>query len=141
MKSILEFLEENPYGQLATIEGEQIKQRPFQFQLVNNRKLYFVTSKEKSVYQQILNNNEVSFCVLGKDMRWLRVNGSVVIEDSKLIKQQIFDKRKTIKDIYKSVENENLVLFYIYDYEISLHELKGSIIESSAYTGQNDNKY
>lgn len=53
-------LKENPNGVLATQDGDKVKTRVFQYLFSEGDKVYFCTSNEKPVYNQLKDNAHVS---------------------------------------------------------------------------------
>ena len=71
----------NPSGVLATIDGNSVKTRVFQFLFADGKKLYFCTNSEKPVYAQLRANPNVSFCVAGDFSPVVSVGGKVSFTD------------------------------------------------------------
>ena len=103
----------NPNGVLATLDGQGIKTRVFQFQFASGKKVYFCTNNEKPVYAQLKANPNVSFCVPGDFSPVVSVNGKVVFTDDMTLKARVFDENPLIKTIYNSPDNPVFTLFYI----------------------------
>lgn len=131
MNKIVEYLNENQMGTMATIKEGLPKLRPFQFQFEKDGKFYFVTSNQKEVYKELTSTEVAAFSVLGKDMKWVRLNGKLKFVNDPELKGYVLEKEKLIKEIYKSVDNPVFEMFYIYDGEASLHEFAGAVIESA----------
>jgi uncharacterized pyridoxamine 5'-phosphate oxidase family protein len=107
-------LKANPNGVLATQEGVKVKTRIFQYLFADGKKVYFGTSNEKPVYDQLQANPQVSFCTYPNDFSpVVSINGrAVFVEDIKL-KTRVLDENPGIKGIYKTPDNPILKLFYI----------------------------
>ena len=129
MKKIVEYLNENKMGTLSTLKDGIPKSRPFQFQFEKDGKFYFVTSNQKEVYKELTSAGVAAFSVLGKDMRWVRLNGKVKFINNPELKEYVLGKEKLIKDIYKSVDNPVFEMFYIHEGQLSFHEFAGAVIE------------
>jgi uncharacterized pyridoxamine 5'-phosphate oxidase family protein len=111
MKEIVAILEKNPIVYIATVDGDQPRVRPFQFQLEKDGKLWFVTANNKDVYAQLQRNPKIEFSTCLPDMTTLRVRGSVTLDDSLAIKQWVMDNRPMIKGIYGSADNPIFAAF------------------------------
>ena len=61
MINYAEILSQNPNGVLATREGEGIKTRVFQYLFSEENKVYFCTNSQKPVYEQLMENQNVSY--------------------------------------------------------------------------------
>lgn len=111
MKEIVAILEKNPIVYIATVDGDQPRVRPFQFQLERDGKLWFVTANNKDVCAQLRKNPKIEFSTCLPDMTTLRVRGSVTLDDSLAIKQWVMDNRPMIKGIYGSADNPIFAAF------------------------------
>lgn len=107
-------LEVNPNGVMATQDKGKIKTRVFQYLFADGNKVYFCTSNEKPVYQQIVASPYVSFCAYPEDFApVVSVNGKAVFVDDKALKARALDENPSIKAIYNSPDNPVFELFYI----------------------------
>ena len=105
---------ENPNGVLATRDGEAIKTRVFQYLFSEGQRVFFCTSKEKDVYQQLAAKAEVSFCSYPPDFSpVVSVSGQAVFVDDLAAKTRALEENPMIKVIYKSADNPIFALFYI----------------------------
>ena len=109
-----EILAANPVGVLATQDGDKVKTRVFQFLFADEKKVYFCTSSEKSVYAQLKANPNVSFCTFPKDFSpVLSVNGKIVFVEDFALKERVLEENPLIKGIYNTPDNPIFKLFYI----------------------------
>jgi len=114
MINFSETLKANPVGVLATQDGGKIKTRVFQFLFADGNKVYFCTSSEKSVYAQLKENPNVSFCTFSKDFApVLSVNGKIVFVEDLTLKGRALDENPLIQGIYNTPDNPIFKLFYI----------------------------
>jgi uncharacterized pyridoxamine 5'-phosphate oxidase family protein len=125
MRQVIELLDKNPSVFLATVDGEQPRVRPFQFQFAQDGRLWFVTARDKEVYAQMQNNPWVEFSNFAPDMTTLRVQGRAVLEDSLDIKRRVLELRPMIKGIYGSAENPLLVSFYVQPSRAAIFDFSG----------------
>jgi uncharacterized pyridoxamine 5'-phosphate oxidase family protein len=107
-------LKANPNGVMATVDGEKITTRVFQYLFADGKKAYFCTSSEKPVYAQMKAHPYVSFCTYAAGFNpVLSVNGKAVfVEDAKL-KARALDENPGIKGIYQTPSNPVFKLLYI----------------------------
>ena len=107
-------LKANPVGVLATQDGKGVKTRVFQYLFADGNKVYFCTSSEKPVYEQLKANSNVSFCAYPADFNpVLSVNGKAVFVNDIALKTRALDENPQIKGIYNTPDNPVFQLFYI----------------------------
>ncbi|MFV0400004.1 MAG: pyridoxamine 5'-phosphate oxidase family protein [Oscillospiraceae bacterium] len=107
-------LKENPNGVLATQDGGKVKTRVFQYLFSDGNKVYFCTSNEKPVYDQLKANPDISFCTYPADFTpVVSVNGKAIFVDDKALKTRALDENPGIKGIYNTPDNPVFELFYI----------------------------
>ena len=108
-------LKSNPNGVIATQgDGGKIKTRVFQFLFTEGNKVYFCTSNEKPVYNQIKANSYVSFCTYPADFSpVVSINGKAVFVQDMALKTRALDENPGIKGIYNTPENPTFEIFYI----------------------------
>lgn len=107
-------LKENPNGVLATQDGNKVKTRVFQYLFTDGNKVYFCTSNQKPVYNQIKANPYVSFCTYPADFApVVSVNGNAVFVDDISLKARALDENPGIKGLYKTPGNPVFEIFYI----------------------------
>jgi uncharacterized pyridoxamine 5'-phosphate oxidase family protein len=107
-------LKTNPNGVLATYDGQGIRTRVFQYLFADGNKVYFCTSNEKPVYNQLTAHPNVSFCTYPADFNpVLSINGKVVFVDDIALKTRALDENPLIKGIYNTPDNPVFKIFYI----------------------------
>jgi uncharacterized pyridoxamine 5'-phosphate oxidase family protein len=107
-------LKENQNGVMATEDNGKIKTRVFQYLFADGNKVYFCTSNEKPVYNQIKANPHVSFCTYPADFSpVLSINGKAIFVDDLTLKAQALEENPGIKGIYNTPDNPIFELFYI----------------------------
>lgn len=135
MKSeILKFFEENPVQYLATIglDGKP-KVRPFQFMLEEKGKLYFCTCNKKRVFEEMKENLYVEFCVMNKNMDWLRTSGKVIFVEEDSMKKKIIESNQLVKEIYKSYDNPIFEVFYLDEEKFSMNYMADIVKQESNF--------
>lgn len=109
-----EILKANPNGVLATQDGSNVKTRVFQYLFADGNKVYFCTSSQKPVYNQLQANPNVSFCTYPQDFTpVLSINGKAVFAENMALKARALDENPGIKGIYNTPENPCFKIFYI----------------------------
>jgi uncharacterized pyridoxamine 5'-phosphate oxidase family protein len=107
-------LKENPNGVLATQDGSKVKTRVFQYLFTDGNQVYFCTSNEKPVYDQIKASPYVSFCTYPANFTpVVSVNGKVVFVNDISLKTRALDENPGIKGLYRTPDNPVFELFYI----------------------------
>ena len=81
MKTVVEFLAENPGHYFATVGTDgKPKVRSFQFMLEKDGKLFFCTSNQKPVFTEMMKHPFVEICASGADNSWMRLSGKAVFK-------------------------------------------------------------
>ncbi len=107
-------LKSNPNGVFATRDGDGVKTRVFQYLFSDDNKVYFCTSSEKPVYEQLAKNPNVSFCTYPADFSpVLSLYGKVVFVDDLALKARALDENPGIQDIYETPDNPVFKLLYL----------------------------
>jgi len=121
MKEVIEFLQESGLQYFASIgvDGKP-KVRPFQFMFEEDGKLWFCTSNQKRIYTELVEQPHVELCASGENMSWLRLGGKVVFSDSLEVKEKIFDLSSIVRDVYKTKDNPDFVIFYLNEVSASI---------------------
>jgi len=128
MKLVVDFLKKSQTQYLATIgmDGKP-KVRPFQFKLEDGGKLYFSTTNDKQVYQEIVRHPYVELCACGEHWSWLRLSGRVVFSQDRSIKSRIIEEAiPLIKAVYKTPDNPLWALFYLDEATATIADLSGN---------------
>ncbi|MBN2029325.1 pyridoxamine 5'-phosphate oxidase family protein [bacterium] len=128
MNEVTKFLAKHPIQYLATmgLDGKP-KVRPFQFKLEDGGKLYFSTTNDRNVYQEIKKQPYVEFCTSGENFTWLRLSGKIVFSDDLSIKTRIFEEAvPLIQSFYQSPDNPAFVLFYLDEATATISDLSGN---------------
>jgi uncharacterized pyridoxamine 5'-phosphate oxidase family protein len=114
MINFAEILKANPNGVLATQDGQGVRTRVFQYLFADGNKVYFCTSSQKPVYNQLKANPNVSFCTYPADFNpVLSINGKAVFVDDIALKTRALDENPPIKGIYNTPDNPVFQIFYI----------------------------
>ena len=111
MKEVQEFLKECGVYYLATIDGDKPRVRPFGTAEIFDNHLYIQTGKKKDVFKQIEKNNRVELCGF-KDGKWIRVSGSLVLDDRVEAKKDMLDKNPNLRGMYNELDDNTAVLYF-----------------------------
>lgn len=127
MNEAVKFLTENPVGYLATVDEEgNPKVRPFQFMFEESGKIYFCTSNQKDVYNQIKNKPTIEFSIMSKGMAWIRLKGNVIFSNNMDIKTKIIDTNNLVRSIYQTPSNPVFEIFYLDNAEATIADFSGN---------------
>lgn len=126
MKDVVKFLNENPVQYLATVGRDgKAKCRPFMFALEDGGKLWFCTNSQKDVYCDMQVNPYIEVCVSNPEYAWIRINGKVVFEDNKAVKEACF-LNPIVKQQYDTPENPIFEVFYLTDGTATIADFSGN---------------
>lgn len=107
-------LKTNLYGVMTTVSEEKPKTRVFQYLFTIDNKIYFGTTNNKPIYEQLTKNPNVSYCTFSKDFNpVLSVNGRAVFDNDIKLKERAMDEYPSIKELYHSPDNPIFEIFYI----------------------------
>lgn len=113
MNDIVNFLDGNINGFLATLEEGRPRVRPYQFMLEYEGKLCFSTNNTKEVCKQLTLNPAMEFSCSNPQGGWIRLSGDVKFSDGPAIKAAILEKSSVVKSIYKTVDHPAFEVFYL----------------------------
>jgi uncharacterized pyridoxamine 5'-phosphate oxidase family protein len=110
------FANENPSSFLATVEVDQPRVRGFQLWYADKSGLYYSSAAEKDIIKQLKANPKVEVCFFNpkdKDMRQMRVTGTVEFVNDIEMKKKLLDARPFLKQAGLTPENPGLILFKV----------------------------
>ena len=114
MKRVYDFLNEAETYYLATVEGDQPRARPFGTVNVFEDKLYIQTGKGKAVAKQINANPKVEVCAMKGD-EWIRVEGTLVLDDRVEAQESMLDDYPSLRKMYTTGPDGNTAVYYFKD--------------------------
>ena len=100
--------------------------RSLLFMLEQAGKLYFCTSNQKNVFQEIQKQPYVEICASGENFSWLRLNGKVVFSQDLAIKENIQEASPLVKSIYQTPDNPEFEVFYLDEAVATLSDFSGN---------------
>lgn len=126
MSKVVEFLQANPVQYLATVGRDgKAKCRPFMFSGEMDGKLWFCTNNTKEVYQDMLANPEIELSVASPAYAWIRLNGKVVFEDNRAVKEMCLEN-PIVKGQYQTPDNPIFVVFYLANAHAVITDFSGN---------------
>jgi len=127
MNAVVDFLVNSQIQYLATLGADgHPKVRPFQFMLEEGGKLYFCTSNQKTVFQELQAHPHVEFCASGADYSWLRLRGRAVFSPDLALKAKVLEASPLVKSIYKRPDNPDFEIFYLDDAAATIADFSGN---------------
>lgn len=96
---------------IATIDGDKPRVRPFGTAAIFEDKLYFQTSNQKNVFQQIQSNNNVELSAFDGE-KWIRVSGKVIRDERIEAKQYVLDMHESLKSVYSADDGKTEVFYF-----------------------------
>ena len=111
MKEVQEFLKSAGVYYLATVDNGKPKVRPFGTAEIYEEHLYIQTGKNKDVFKQIKENNNVELCAF-KDGKWIRLSGKLIIDDRLEAKKDMLDKNPDLRRMYNENDDNTIVLYF-----------------------------
>ncbi|KYZ75330.1 pyridoxamine 5'-phosphate oxidase [Anaerosporomusa subterranea] len=125
MKDVIDFLNANPLGFLATIEDGNPRVRPWGFMLERDSRLWFCTANNKSVFHQLRKNPSIEFSSMTQKFAFVRVSGEAKFSKDIEMKRYILENRPMIKEIYKTPDNPIFEIFYLEHGKAVLSDMSG----------------
>ncbi len=97
---------------IATDADSNPSVRFFSFKMYENDTIYFLTSKKKNVYKELVKNPKIQICSLPNNKKeWVRIDAIAKFEDNKELIQKAFDIFPFFTQVYETPENEDIALF------------------------------
>jgi len=113
MQEVYDFLKACKTYYLATLEGDQVRVRPFGTINIFEGKLYIQTGKSKDCFKQMAANPKIEICAFN-GQQWLRVAATAVNDDNVAAKADMLDNYPHLKAMY-SAEDENTAVLWLKD--------------------------
>lgn len=115
MQEVVSFLNNNSPFYLATMDGDTPKVRPFGAVVEHGGKLFFCTSNQKALYQQLQVNHYFEVSTTSPQFEWIRLQGKARFIDNAEVKARFFEQLPQLVSIYGSPDNPKLAVFYVED--------------------------
>jgi uncharacterized pyridoxamine 5'-phosphate oxidase family protein len=113
MKEVIEFLNANSYGFLATEENGKPHVRPWGFMFEQDGKLWFCTANSKDVFRQLQKNPAIEFSSSAQSFVTVRVSGEVKFSRDLEMKKKIIESNNMVKSVYQTPDNPVFEIFYL----------------------------
>lgn len=127
MSEVLSFLKANQVFFLATMDGDQPKNRPLGFIMEYEGRIYFGVGNQKDVYRQMAANPKVEIVSCSTEGKWLRLTGQAVFDDRPPVLEAAFATLPFLKDVYGAPNGPKLAAFYLSPAEAVFYDMKGPV--------------
>ena len=113
---IIEFITQNPYFYLATVEGGKPRVRVMMLYRADERGILFHTAKNKNVYHQLFDNPEIELCFFRtRNSMQVRISGVAEPIDDIDRKKEIVAECEFLRPWIDSEGYDPLIPFRIKD--------------------------
>lgn len=113
MKKIIEFLNENNIGIVATSSNNKPYTRIQHIHLIKDNVFYFTTANVKRAYKQLNENPYIEFISMDNKYATAKISGEIKFTDDINIKQMVMDNSPSVKEGYKTADNPIYEVFYL----------------------------
>jgi uncharacterized pyridoxamine 5'-phosphate oxidase family protein len=113
MKDIIEFLNQNKFGNLATCYNDKPDSRPFEFVFYCDKGMYFYSSTDTELMNQLKANPNICFCATDSSYNYAKVCGSVIFSEENDDKVQILEKSEFAKKIFNDSNLDKMKVFLL----------------------------
>jgi uncharacterized pyridoxamine 5'-phosphate oxidase family protein len=123
MEKIINFLEKNNVGVLATSENDKPHGRPQHIHLIRDGKFYFTTANIKKAYAQLKQKPYIEFIVTTPNYITVRISGKINFTSDINEKKMVLDNAPLVKKGYKTADNPIFEVFYLEHGEASMSDM------------------
>ncbi|NKF05658.1 pyridoxamine 5'-phosphate oxidase family protein [Clostridium gasigenes] len=113
MEKIIQFLNENNIGILATSTDNRPYIRLQHIHLIKDGKFYFTTANVKRAYKQLKDNPYIEFMATDDKYVTGKISGEIKFTDDINVKQMVMDNSPSVKKGYKNADNPIYEVFYL----------------------------
>lgn len=121
MEEIINFIQQNKNGSLATCKDGKSDVRPFELAFHCDRGLFFYTSSDEDVYEQLKANPYVCFCTTDQSFNYAKISGTVTFSDIEDDKVKIAEKSQFAKKAFPSSNFDKMKVFFLPHASCLLH--------------------
>jgi len=112
MTEVYDFLKKCGAYYLATMEGDQPRNRPFGTVEIFEEKLYIQTGKNKPCFAQ-MNGKKIEICAFDGEV-WLRLCATAISDDRREPKAHMLENYPQLQAMY-SPDDDNTAVLYLKD--------------------------
>ncbi|MDR0347840.1 MAG: pyridoxamine 5'-phosphate oxidase family protein [Coriobacteriales bacterium] len=132
LQQVADYLTSVPAWYLATSVDNEPHVRPFSFAAVEDDKLWFCTSKNKDVYDELIANPRFELSAWAPGRPWLIVHGHAAFaEPSPLMRQEAFKHMLGLGEEHQAPDDGLLVFFFVQDGIARICDIDGTETRSN----------
>ncbi|MEA5084943.1 MAG: pyridoxamine 5'-phosphate oxidase family protein [Lachnospiraceae bacterium] len=132
MEKIIEFLNNNKFGNLATCDGNKPDTRPFEVAYVSNHEFLFYVSSDTELSKQLRVNSNICFCATNENYDYVKVVGEISFSNKQEDKDKVLANSHFAKKVYESCGTDKMEVFSLQHGECMLHRhMDDNIIRES----------
>lgn len=109
MERILTFLKDAKTYYLGTINAGKPDIRPFGTINIYKEHLYIQTGKKKKVYEQMINNPNISICAMNSNGKWIRIKATALEDKDINAEIDMLSKYPELQSMYQAGDGNNVV--------------------------------
>lgn len=121
MNKIIEFINQNKFGNLATCNNDKPDTRPFELAFHCDKGMFFYSSSEDELTNQLKQNPNICFCATDSNYNYVKVKGSVKFSEDNDDKSNILEKSKFAKNVFNDSNIDNMKVFFLSHGKCMLH--------------------
>ena len=130
MQEVFNFLKKVKVNFVATVAtGSKPNLRPFGDPVLFDGKIYCLTSKDKTVYQEITANNEVCIVAMADDEdHWIRIRGKLVDDSNNIeAKKAIIAEFDWAQAAGYTLDNPDFACLYLAEVTATIANAEGEV--------------
>ncbi|WP_352399249.1 pyridoxamine 5'-phosphate oxidase family protein [Anaerotignum sp.] len=132
MKEIIDFLNKNKFGNLATCDGSKPDARPFEVAYICEEGFFFYASSDTALSKQLKANPNICFCATDEKYNYVKVTGTIAFSNKQQDKEKVLENSHFAKKVFEAKGKDKMEVFYLQHGECMLHQHgDGSIIQKS----------
>ena len=128
LQEISAFIDEAKIFYLATVDGDQPKNRPLGGHHIYDGRLMFTVGDHKEVYRQMQTNPKVEIVAFSKG-KWLRYTGKAVFETDPKYSAMALEGNQFLQNVYNEASGRHLALFHLEDARAALLDGGGNPVQ------------
>lgn len=126
MQQIFKLLKESPALYFATVDQSGLpKVRPVSLLLEKMGRMYFCTSSETSLFDNLSRTPYAEISVMSPEYVWLRISAKIAFSDDRAIKTEAIEYNQQIRKLFGSADNPDFNVFYLAEGTITRYDYSG----------------
>ncbi|MEA4973572.1 hypothetical protein SDC9_106586 [bioreactor metagenome] len=133
MKEIIDFLNTNKFGSLATCDGNKPDTRPFEVAYISDEGFLFYVSSDTELSKQLKANPNICFCATDEKYDYVKLVGAISFSNKQEDKDKVLANSNFAKKVYSSCGTDKMEIFYLPHGECMLHHHMGDNIVKEGF--------